>query len=202
MALASRTDVETILGCRLSAPERAQLALFLDGLTDEITATVGPIEADAGAEMTFRPSEDIAEIRVPTPLTDVTEVEVDGDASDVDIWSTDGLIRMVETIDAGAEVVVTYDTGEAVPAMVRLMVASKCAAAVRAARAAHAHLAQNPTGAVRSKTIGSTSVTYETGVEIAEYMATAGARFAQLTDDDRKRLRRRFGVQTTTARVG
>lgn len=198
MPIATRSDVEIILGCPLTDAERSAFDLIAGGLTAEIEATVGPLGLTSDATLEFRPERSGSILHLPSPLNDVTSVLVDGSAVTVESWSTSGVVRLAACVEAGAEVVVTFDYGAAVPADVRARFAAKIAAVYRARRAAAAQSAANPAG-VQSKTIGSTTVTFTAGTDMADWLATAGAGVASLSEDERRWYRRRMGRQTTSA---
>ena len=201
MALVSRADVAPYLAEELTPQEWQLVDMMRDALSAEVVAAVGPLGVSAGDTLTFRPSEDLRVLHLPAPLTDVTSVDADGEHVEVDRFASSGTVILASTVAAGSEVVVTFDHGATVPANVAMMLGGKIAAAIRAARTSAAVRAANPDG-VQSKTIGSTTTTFfSQSADMADWYASAGARFGTLSDDERRRLRVQFGKRTTTAAV-
>lgn len=201
MALATRGDVEKFTGCALTASEEAALPLMLGALEAEITAAVGSLGVAAGDEITFYPAYPINQIHVASPLTDLTSVTVNGSAVTVSTWTTSGVITLADTIEAGAEVVVTRDHGAAVPDNVKLLVATKIAAAIRAGRTATI-VGGNTAAWGQSKTIGSTTISNAAPTsDMVEWLAAGGTAFLTLTEDERRKLRRQFGRLATSTTV-
>lgn len=202
MSYATKGDVEKMLGCPMSGAETSALGLMQDGFESDLDAATGrTFGVQTGATLTFRPSEPTCTFRLTSPLADVTEVTVDGAGVTVESFATDGTVVLSACVDAGALVVATFDAGEDVPAFIRLFVAGRLAAAIRASRTAAAVTSANPAG-LTGKNIGSVSATWAApSVEMAEHIATAGQRFMTLTDEERRQLRRRYKGSASTTRL-
>jgi hypothetical protein len=184
-------DVETRLGRALCDDELMLVESAAPGLRSMLSAIIGPLERITET-LAIRVTQCVAEVRVASPLHEVSLVTVDGDEVDV-WWSADGRVRLPRNIEPGSLVELTVDHGhDPLPADIVADMAGRLAALVRSSS-----ISRNLTrsAGVASQTIGATTVAYHAASSDAMTLATdAGANFLRLTRDEERALRRRFGI--------
>lgn len=161
-AFASPDDLEILS----PGIDSALAQLLLDLVSDEIRAELGwSVSAETDQVLVTNGAKESPYLFAPTlRLTAVSSVVEDGDTLTADtdyVWETNGTLTRVQSgypipwCNKPLSVAITYDHGYAADVLPGVFRAAACKAA--------AGLADNPSGVLKSKTVGQISWTYADG---------------------------------------